>query len=343
MNKRKKLIVLLSVLIVIACICLGTAYYLLLAPQFHPQKTVYIYIDKDDIADSVYHKIRNTAAPEHLTGLYMIARLKQYDDHIHTGRYAIHPNDNVYHAFGRLLRGHQEPVNLVINSVRTLNQLARNVGRQLMIDSTDVIRGLQDSVYWEKLGYTKEMLPCLFIPDTYQVYWDTDTEDFFKRMVKEHDRFWNKKRLSQADSLGMTPAEVTTLASIVEEETNNALEKPIIAGLYLNRLHAGMPLQADPTIKFAWQDFGLRRISNIHLEIDSPYNTYRYAGLPPGPIRIPSPAGIDAVLNYTRHNYLYMCAKEDLSGTHNFAANYTEHMRNARKYWNALNRRKIFQ
>lgn len=193
MNKRKKLIVLLSVLIVIACICLGTAYYLLLAPQFHPQKTVYIYIDKDDIADSVYHKIRNTAAPDHLTGLYMIARLKQYDDHIHTGRYAIHPNDNVYHAFGRLLRGHQEPVNLVINSVRTLNQLARNVGRQLMIDSTDVIRGLQDSVYWEKLGYTKEMLPCLFIPDTYQVYWDTDTEDFFKRMVKEHDRFWNKK------------------------------------------------------------------------------------------------------------------------------------------------------
>ena len=184
---------------------------------------------------------------------------------------------------------------------------------------------------------------CLFIPETYQVYWDMSAEEFFERMQKEHQKFWNQERLDKATAIGMTPTEVCTLASIVEEETNNNPEKPMVAGLYINRLHTGMPLQADPTIKFALQDFGLRRITNAHLAVESPYNTYLNTGLPPGPIRIPSPIGLDAVLNHTKHNYLYMCAKEDFSGTHNFASNYAEHMKNARKYWNALNERKIFK
>lgn len=343
MNNKKKLLIILCGLLIIGSCCAGIAYHLIFAPQFHPQTKVYIYIDRDDNIDSVYHKLKVTASPGRMSGLYWMARLKQYPEHIHTGRYAIHPNDNVYHVFNRLSRGHQEPVNLVIGSVRTLDKLARNVSRQIMADSTEIMQGLSDSAYWVKQGYTQETLPALFIPNTYQVYWDMNANDFFKRMVKEHNRFWNKHRLAQADSLEMTPAQVVTLASIVEEETNNAQEKARVAGLYINRLHAGIPLQADPTVKFAWQDFGLRRINNAHLEIDSPYNTYRYAGLPPGPIRIPTPAGIDAVLNYERHKYLYMCAKEDLSGTHNFASTYAEHMQNARKYWNALNKRKIFK
>lgn len=341
---KKNGLILTSLMLAAACIlCLGIGYRLLLAPQFHPQAKVHIYIDRDDTADSVYQKLHLAASPGNLIGLRWMARLKQYPKYVKTGRYAILPDDNAYHVLGRLLRGHQEPMNLVIGSVRTLDRLARNVGNQLMIDSAEIMQALLDTARWSRQGYTPETLPSLFIPETYQVYWDMDTEDFLARMTKEHDRFWNPSRRAKADSLGMTPAEVATLASIVEEETNNRQEKPMVAGLYINRLRAGIPLQADPTVKFALQDFSLRRITNAHLEIPSPYNTYLNAGLPPGPIRIPTPAGIDAVLDYTRHNYIYMCAKEDFSGTHNFASTYAEHMQNARKYWNALNKRKIFK
>ena len=243
----------------------------------------------------------------------------------------------------RLYRGYQEPINLTVSNVRTLDRLARSIGKQLMIDSTEIATVMNDTIFQKRMGYKKETMSSLFIPETYQVYWDMSVDEFFERMQKEHEKFWNQQRLAKAESIGMTPEEVSTLASIVEEETNNNEEKPMVAGLYINRLHKGMPLQADPTIKFALQDFGLRRITNEHLNVNSPYNTYLNAGLPPGPIRIPSPIGIDAVLNYAKHDYIYMCAKEDFSGTHNFASNYADHMKNARKYWNALNERKIFK
>ena len=272
-----------------------------------------------------------------------MAKYKDFDQNIHTGRYAIRPNDNVYHVYSRFSRGYQEAINLTIGSVRTLDRLARSIGKQLMIDSAEIASQLFDSTFQAQMGYTNITLPSLFIPETYQVYWDMSVDEFFKRMKDEHKRFWNKDRLAQATAIGMTPEEVSTLASIVEEETNNNEEKPIVAGLYINRLHQDMPLQADPTIKFALQDFGLRRITNEHLKVNSPYNTYINTGLPPGPIRIPSKKGIDSVLNYTKHNYIYMCAKEDFSGTHNFASNYADHMANARKYWKALNERKIFK
>lgn len=341
-KKQKMLLGGLAVLILIGLACAGTAYYLL-ASQFHPSKTAYIYIDRDDNADSVCHKLKTQGQAANLAGFKLLARYKEYGHHIHTGRYAIHPADNAYHVFARLYRGHQEPVNLTIGSVRTLDRLAHNVGKQLMIDSAEIAGLLNDTLMIRQWGYRKETLPCLFIPDTYQVYWDISAKQFIERMQKEHRRFWNEERMQKAQAAGMTPEEVCTLASIVEEETNNNAEKPTVAGLYINRLHKGMPLQADPTIKFALQDFQLKRISNKHLTVDSPYNTYRNIGLPPGPIRIPTPVGIDAVLNYEKHNYIYMCAKEDFSGTHNFASNYTEHMKNARKYWKALNERKIFK
>ncbi len=341
--KRNILLSMLIGALLLCAIAGSTFYYYLFAPQFHPSKTVYIYIDRDDTADSVYHKIQKFGHVRKFAGFRWMAKYKDFNRHIHTGRYAIRPHDNIYHVYSRFSRGYQEPMNLTIGSVRTLERLARSIGKQLMIDSAEIADRLFDPTFQTQTGYTAATLPCLFIPETYQVYWDMSVEDFFKRMKNEHERFWNKERLAQATVIGMTPEEVCTLASIVEEETNNKEEKPMVAGLYINRLHQDMPLQADPTIKFALQDFGLRRITNEHLKVDSPYNTYINTGLPPGPIRIPSKKGIDSVLNYTRHNYIYMCAKEDFSGTHNFASNYADHMANARKYWKALNERKIFK
>jgi UPF0755 protein len=210
-----------------------------------------------------------------------------------------------------------------------------------MADSLSFYQALTDSACAVRLGYDTATIVCLFIPNTYEVYWNTSIDDFLQRMKKENTAFWNYSRMQKAQVAGLTPVEVQTLASIVDEETSNNAEKPVVAGMYINRLKQGMPLQADPTVKFALGDFTLRRIYQNMLNTDSPYNTYRYAGLPPGPIKIASVAGIDAVLNYAHHNYLYMCAKEDFSGTHNFAATYNEHLANASRYAKALNERGI--
>ena len=346
MEKKKKVKLLLAILAGIVLIALagaGTAYYLLLAPQFHPEKTQYVYIDRDDTADSVYYKVQQAGHAGNLTGFRWMARYRHYDTSVHTGRYAIRTGESIYHVLSRLLRGYQEPMNLVVGSVRQLDRLSRNIGRQLMLDSADVANLLVDSAHITALGYNRQTLPALFIPNTYEVYWDISAEEFLQRMEKEYERFWNKDRRDKAQALGMTPVEVATLASIVEEETNDSQEKPIVAGLYINRLHRGMALQADPTVRFAVGDFERQRVTHADLSINSPYNTYLLTGLPPGPIRIATPEGLVAVLNYAHHNYLYMCAKEDFSGRHNFASNYSEHLRNARRYQQALNERKIFR
>jgi UPF0755 protein len=212
-----------------------------------------------------------------------------------------------------------------------------------MIDSTQFMTKFNDTAYLAKIGYTPESVPALFIPNTYQMYWNITIDDFFKRMVKENKEFWNTSRLKKANELGLTPIQVSIFASIIEEETNNKTEKPMVAGMYLNRYNAGMPLQADPTIKFAVKNFDLHRVSGAILHVNSPYNTYVNIGLPPGPIRIPMTESIDAVLNRTQHNYFYMCAKNDFSGTHAFATTFAEHKQNARKYWKALNEKNIYK
>ena len=340
----KKVILIGFAIIVLCCIAVAaTVYYYLYAPQFHPETTAYIYVDRDDTADSVMLKLSLAAAPCELKGFGWMSRYRKYDGSIHTGRYAVGPEENVYTVFSRLYRGYQSPMNLTVGSTRTVEDLARSVARRLMIDSVEIVDALHDSTTLAQLGYTPTTLPALFVPDTYQVYWDMSAQDFLSRMQREHEAFWNDERRALADSLGLSPNEVTTLASIVEEETNRAEEKPIVAGLYLNRLRRGMLLQADPTVKFAVGDPTLRRILNRHLAVDSPYNTYLYPGLPPGPIRIATPAGIDSVLHYAHHNYLYMCAAEDFSGTHRFASTLSEHNRNAARYRAALNKRKIYK
>ena len=341
MKKKTRRIIISASLAILLLGIAGIAhiYYYFFAQPFQITETAYIYIDRDDNVDSVYQKIIKTGNPKQMHGFESLVKYKGYIPK--TGRYAIKPTDNMRYLHRRLSMGYQSPVMLTVGSVRTLDRMARNVARQLMIDSTEVARLMADTAYIRSIGYSKETLPALFIPNTYEVYWNLSAEELMQRMVKENKAFWNDKRMNQAKAIGLTPIEVATLASIVEEETANQNEKPMVAGLYINRLQRGMLLQADPTVKFSLQEFGLKRILYKHLEVDSPYNTYKYAGLPPGPIRVPSYQGLESVLNYTKHNYLYMCAKEDFSGTHNFAVTSAQHAANARRYQQALNRKGI--
>jgi len=335
---------------VITAICAGAilffagifVYYNLFASQFQTEKKAYVYIDRDDTPDSVLVKVERAGMPRSMKTFRWLMNHFGDTKTVRTGRYVIKPGDGNYPVFRRISRGQQAPLDFSINDVRTIGQLAEKIGKQLMMDSAEVAARLNDSAFCSKLGFKKETVISMFIPDTYEMYWNISTADLFKRMKKEYNSFWSSERLSKAKSIGFTPSEVCTIASIVEEETNNNEEKPMVAGLYINRLHKGMKLQADPTIKFALQDFAIKRVTGEHLRTNSPYNTYKFLGLPPGPIRIPSIKGVDAVLNYTRHNYVYMCAKEDFSGTHNFAATWEEHQKNAKKYQEELNKRKIF-
>ena len=319
----------------------GFTYCYLFSGLSKSAKTEYVYIDSDDTQDSVFSKIHPIANAIPMSGFSTLARHSGYADHIRTGRYAIHPGEGALMVFRHLKNGQQTPVSLTIPEVRTIDRLAGALARKLMLDSADVAIHLSDSAYCARWGYDTATVAALFVPNTYDIYWNVGLDRLMERMEKENQKFWNDERHGKAEAMGMTPVEVATMASIIDEETANNAEKPMIAGMYYNRLKAGMPLQADPTIKFALKDFALRRIYHKLLYIDSPYNTYRYEGLPPGPIKIASIAGIDAVLNHVDHDYLYMCAKEDFSGTHNFARTYQEHLQNAARYTKALNERGI--
>ncbi|MCM1107524.1 MAG: endolytic transglycosylase MltG [Clostridium sp.] len=305
---------------------------------FDTDEHTFIYIDTDDTTDSIGMRIQAHGGRLSAMGFRIAARLTGYSPR--TGRYALTADDNGLSLFRKLRQGRQKAVRLTLPSVRTMDRLAGVLGGKLMTDSATWIKTFTDTTLIASFGYNPATLPALFVPNTYEVYWDTTPERFLRRMQKERDSFWTDRRKQQAEAAGLTPVEVVTLASIVDEETANNGEKPMVAGMYINRLRTGMPLQADPTVKFALGDFSLRRIYHKHLEVESPYNTYRNTGLPPGPIRIPSIAGVDAVLNHVHHDYLYMCAKEDFSGTHNFARTYREHLANAARYVRALDKQK---
>ena len=329
-------------------IVIGIIYLYCFSSFSKSGNTEYVYIDSDDNIDSVYNKVKPIANGIPFQAFHTLTNHSGYAEHIRTGRYAIHPGDGALKIWRHLKNGLQEPVNLTVPSVRTLDKLAGELSKRLMMDSATLYKALTNEEMCKKYGYDTSTIACMFIPNTYDIYWNTSVEKFFDRMQKESKKFWNFERTEKAKNMNLTPNEVITLASIVDEETANNAEKPMVAGMYYNRLKLrdaeypnGMPLQADPTIKFAWKKFELKRIYNNLLHIDSPYNTYKNTGLPPGPIRIPSVAGIDAVLNHVHHDYLYMCAKEDFSGTHNFAKTYQEHLQNAAKYSKALNDRGI--
>lgn len=339
MNKNlKKLCIILSAVVFI--LCAGVAYFFFCSAS-NGSEDPYVYIDSDDNIDSVCVKVGEVANGSAVTLIRTLAAVSGYDKHIRHGRYAVGDGISSLQLFRNLRNGHQEPVRLTIQSLRTKERLADYLSSQLMMNKDSMLAALNNPDACMAFDLDTSTVISMFIPNTYEVYWDISVKKFMERMKKESNTFWNATRMEQANQLGLSPCEVITMASIVDEETANSDEKPRVAGMYYNRLKINMPLQADPTIKFALQNFSLHRIYRNMLDVDSPYNTYRNAGLPPGPIRIPTIDGIEAVLTLEHHDYIYMCAKEDFSGTHNFATTYAEHLRNAAKYSKALDARGV--
>ena len=298
-------------------------------------KDYVLFITGKTTFDMVVDSLETNGVMRNMKAFNWVAKQKECRNFIKPGRYLFRKGMNANQVVNILRSGLQEPVRLVFNNIRTKEQLAGVVSRYLEADSLSIL-GLFDPETIRAYGFNTETFPSMFIPNTYEFYWTTSAKQFGDRMKLEYEAFWNEERRRKADVLGMSPTEVATLASVLQEESNKQSEKPRIAGVYINRLRKGMLLQADPTVKFAVGDVTLRRILLRHLDTDSPYNTYLYPGLPPGPITFPEIQSIDAVLNYEKHNLYYFCAREDFSGYHNFARTHAEHERNAARYHAAL-------
>ena len=258
---------------------------------------------------------------------------------IKPGRYVIEPSFTSIYVARMLKMGWQTPQNLTLSgTIRIKERLARKISAQMMADSASVADALNDEEFLSGYGFTPENVFALFLPDTYQMYWTASVKEIFDRMKKEYDVFWNEERISRAKAQKLTPMQVSVLASIVSGETLKSFEYPVIAGVYLNRYRKGMKLQADPTVAFCY-NYELDRILRKHLKVDSPYNTYKYVGLPPAPINVPPKACLEAVLNPDKHGYMYFCASPAFDGTHRFASTFSEHKKNAREFQRALTKR----
>jgi len=341
-KKRKVTIILVVILIVGALV--GYNYYNKIWGDNvvdNEQGFHYLYIKTGAEFADVMETMKEEEILHSVDNFKWVADKKGYSKKVKPGRYKIGQKMTNSDIVNMLRIGKQDPVKLEFNSIRTATQLAGSIGQQLEVDSVQLLALFNDEDYLKTKGFTPENAIAVFIPNTYSINWNINAKSLFERMCKEYDKFWNSSRRARAKTINLSPTEVSTLASIVEQESAKNDEKPIVSGVYLNRLRKEMLLEADPTLIFAAGDFSIRRVLNIHKEIDSPYNTYKYKGLPPGPICVPSPSSIDAVLNYKKHDYIYFCAKETLDGYHNFAVDYKEHLANAKRYQAALNRMKI--
>jgi UPF0755 protein len=333
-NKRLILFLIISVL--------GISF------AFYAYQVVYtpnILVDQDDrlliieegetFAD-VQREMHEGNYVQDLMSFSLLAKLMDYDNQIKPGRYLLKRDMSNRKAVQLLRSGAQDPVSVTFNNVRLIPELAEKITRNLGMTPEEFQAALIKFAMSNPHGFNKDNILVMFIPNTYKVYYNITPEALVTRMYKEYDNFWTDERKAKAKKIGLTPIEVSVLASIVQAETIDSDEAPTIAGLYINRLKQSIPLQADPTLVFAVGDFSLKRILNVHKQIDSPYNTYMHAGLPPGPINMPEINSLEAVLNFLPSDYIYMCAKEDFSGRHNFTSDYNEHMNNAIRYQRAL-------
>ena len=346
MNKKRKkqpqwgrrALIGLTIALVVVFAGVGTLW-MLIGTKFDRQESVRIYIPRGATDSAVSDTLAGRLGDGFGGRVAWLWRLQGGNPSVAEGSYVVDPGARAIDVSRRLLHGRQTPVRLTFNNIRTFGQLAARLASRMEFTEEEFDAAC-DSVL-PAMGFDRPGYVAAFLPDTYEFYWNAPASAVVSRLADFRSRFWTDERRAQAASLGLTPVEVATVASIVEEETAKADERPMVARLYLNRIARRMPLQADPTVKFAVGDFSLRRITGKHLRVESPYNTYLNPGLPPGPIRIPERATLEAVLAAPAHGYIYMCAKEDFSGRHNFATDYATHLANARRYQAALDRRNI--
>ena len=319
-------------------------YQLFFASNFlvGAEKSQFLYIPNGADFKSVKDSLEKNKLVHDFMPFAFVSRAVGYRDHVKPGAYEIKPNEANWSVIRRLKSGQQTPIKLTFNTIRTKRQLAQRLDSKLSFAADDLLKILNDASETEKFGLDTANIVSLFIPDTYEVYWTVKPESLLEKMDKAFKKFWTEDRLAKAKKLNLTPAQVMTIASITQSETNKVDEMPRVAGVYLNRLAQNMPLQADPTVVFAVGDFEIKRVLSGHKAKNSPYNTYMYNGLPPGPIAIASRQAVDAVLNSETHDYLFFCAREDFSGYHNFTKYFDQHLRNARIYQAALNKAGIY-
>ncbi len=345
LEKRKK--ILLVALIAGSVLAISMTFYFYQV-FFSPNTLVdrdqpyMLKIPTNSVFKNVVDKLYEDKVINDALSFGFVAKTLGYQEAVKPGLYKIDPKMNNLQLVRLLRSGAQVPVKITFNNVRTKEDLAEKITANLEVTQEEFLGLLQDSVYIRKFDFEEETIMSMFIPNTYELWWNTSAEGLFDRMYREYQSFWTEERKQKAQRLGLTQKEVSTLASIVQAESQKSDERPKIAGVYLNRMKIGMALQADPTLVYATGDFTLKRILNIHKEIESPYNTYKYTGLPPGPINLPDINSLNAVLNAEEHQYMYFCAKEDFSGYHAFAVTYNEHINNARRYQAALNAAKIY-
>jgi UPF0755 protein len=337
----------ITAIVFIALIAAATValYFIFLNPNIAPVKREkpFVFIATRSTPEDVFVELDSSVIFNSKFSFRLASRLMRYPLTIYPGRYKIHSGMTNLELLKMLRSGKQSLVDLVFNNLRTKEQFAERVGEQIEVSGDSLLYLMRDAEFLSSYDVDTNTVLTLFIPNTYEFFWNTSGAQFFRRMKTEYDKFWNEERKQKASQLGLTPAEVTVLASIVEQETQRGDERPVIAGVYLNRLNKNWNLEADPTLVFALGDFSIKRVLSEYKKIDSPYNTYKYAGLPPGPICIPSIISIDAVLNRFPHNYMYFCARDDFSGYHAFASTYAQHQANARRFHKALNQRGILR
>ena len=340
---KKKILIPLIIFSTVLTTCSVYIYQMLYSPNFLiNSKEKFIIINEKTEFNELINSLERDTIINDILSFSVLSKIMEYQESIKEGAYKVKTNMSNYDMITMLRSGNQTPINITFSYARKIDDLAEKVTKKLKMSDDDLLSYLYDNIK-EYNDFNKLDIISIFLPDTYEVYWNISPKKLTEKMYSEYKKFWNKERLEKLDKINLEQKEVIVLASIVASESRMLDEADRIAGLYMNRLNSNMRLQADPTLVFAANDYTIRRVLNKHKRIKSPYNTYIHKGLPPGPIRLASKNYIDAVLNYEKHDYIFMCAKEDFSGYHAFATNLTDHNRNAKKFQMALDLRKIYR